>query len=541
MFKFLDQYKLLIGFTSLVALILVSGVVSINRIDILGGITEKMYRHPLTVTRASLQANVGIIKMHRSMKDVALAKNANKINESAAKVDSLEKAVFQEYAIVEERILGAEGEALIANTIKIFRDWKVIRDEVINLMKQGNRDAAAEITKNKGAKHVALLSEKMDELVQYAAVKAEGFHSKAQLTASTSQNFTVFLLVFGVLFGGGVAFLLNRSIVQRVTLFRSTISQIEKDSDLTRRIDIVSEDEIGRAATAFNRMLDQFENVLQEVNKSASSLTSASEEVADISKQCCDNTDFQNEQLDEMNNATNQMEVSAADISRYAAEASDAAMASNQRATQGQHSVEVNAKSVSQLADQIENAAEVIAKVEEESMQIGSVLSVIQDIAEQTNLLALNAAIEAARAGEQGRGFAVVADEVRSLASRTQTSTTEIQSIIERLQSGSQQAVDVMESSREQATGGVNDIRNTVTTLLEIANEVSLMKSVNKQIVDAAKAQTSITQEINHKMELVHENANQNSAGAKQSEAASRELAELAISLKSQVQQFRVS
>ena len=541
MFKFLDQYKLLIGFTSLVVLILVSGVVSINRIDILSGITEKMYRHPLTVTRASLQANVGIIKMHRSMKDVALANNVNKLNEAAAIVDQLEKEVMAEYAIVEERILGAEGDALIANTIKIFNDWKVIRDEVIEYMMQGNRFAAAEITKNKGAKHVALLSNKMDELVQYAAVKAEGFHGKAHETASTSQNFTIGLLIFGVFFGGGVAFLLNRSIVQRVTLFRSTISQIEKDSDLTRRIDIVSEDEIGRAAKAFNRMLDQFENVLQEVNRSASSLTSASEDVASISKQCCDNTDFQSQQLDEMSEATNHMEVSVTDISSFAQKASDAAMVSNQRASKGQESVEVNAKSISELAGQIENAAEVIAKVEEESMQIGSVLNVIQDIAEQTNLLALNAAIEAARAGEQGRGFAVVADEVRSLASRTQISTTAIQSIIERLQFGSQKAVEVMESSRGQATSGVNEIRDTVTTLLDIASEVSIMKRVNKQIVDAAETQSSITQAINHKMALVHENANQNSEGAQQSQAASRELAELAISLKSQVQQFKVS
>ncbi|QKQ28087.1 hypothetical protein HUE57_18690 [Candidatus Reidiella endopervernicosa] len=201
-----------------------------------------------------------------------------------------------------------------------------------------------------------------------------------------------------------------------------------------------------------------------------------------------------------------------------------------------EHTIDV----INTLASEVEHAASVIHTLEQESADIGTVLDVIRGIAEQTNLLALNAAIEAARAGEQGRGFAVVADEVRSLASRTQTSTQEIDEMISRLQSGAADAVKAMESSSNQAQAGVEQAAEAGSSLDAITNAVAQINDMNTQIASAGEEQSAVAEEINRNIVTISSVADETAGGAVQTSNASAEVARLSEQLQALVQQFRI-
>lgn len=211
-----------------------------------------------------------------------------------------------------------------------------------------------------------------------------------------------------------------------------------------------------------------------------------------------------------------------------------------QKQTQdGRNVMQHTLKTIEALAQEVENSAQVISRLSEDSTQIGSVLDVIRGIAEQTNLLALNAAIEAARAGEQGRGFAVVADEVRTLASRTQASTLEIQSMIERLQTDASNAVKAMQQGQVQAQQGLSQAAQAENALQTISQSVTRINDMNIQIATAAEEQSSVAEEINRNIVNISQSADATAEGAKQTASAGDELAKLAARLQNLVGQFK--
>ena len=532
--------KLIIGCSLLILMIVVTGLISSSRINFLGGLTVKMYNHPLTVTRASLQADVNIIKMHRGMKDVALAKDASSMKVAINKVDQYEQDVFKEYAVVEERILGKEGEQLIAETIQIFRNWKPIRDEVIKHMQAGERDAAATITQNKGAKHVAVLDEKMNALVNYAAVKGEGFFNKAQEASKNAFLLTIVMIVIGSILGILIAYILARMIITPINNLKNSIEYIEQNSDLQNCITISGNDEVSKTAVAFNAMLEKFQALIQQITSSTSQLATASEQVSTVANESANNVERQIQETDQVATAINEMTATVQEVARNATSAASAAQSADNESKGGKSVVMNTMQTIIDLASEVENTSSIIQQVEEDSDNIGNILDVIKGIAEQTNLLALNAAIEAARAGEQGRGFAVVADEVRTLASRTQDSANEIQQMIEKLQTGSRKAVVAMEQGREKAAAGVEHAKEASEALEAITRSVATINEMNTQIASAAEEQSSVAEEINKNIMNIREVSELTASGSAQTTSTSQQLSSLATQLQSLVAQFKV-
>lgn len=329
------------------------------------------------------------------------------------------------------------------------------------------------------------------------------------------------------------------SVRNSVAAVSETTQQLAR-GDLTARLHLSTRDEMATIGTSFNDMAEQFEALVQQIISVSTQLSSAAEEVAAVSRDSASSVDRQRIETDQVATAMNEMAATVQEVSRSASAAAGAAANADNEAKSGGVVVNQATQAVSKLADEIDNAAHVIGNLEKDSDAIGSILDVIKAVAEQTNLLALNAAIEAARAGEQGRGFAVVADEVRTLASRTQKSTQEIEAMIARLQDGSRRAVHVMQTSREQAKSVVGQASEASDALQAITRAVTTINEMNTQIASAAEQQNATTEEMNKSISGIRDVAERTAAGASQSTAASEELAQLAAQLQSLINNFKI-
>jgi methyl-accepting chemotaxis protein len=308
--------------------------------------------------------------------------------------------------------------------------------------------------------------------------------------------------------------------------------------NLRVRIDLHREDELGEVADSLRELIDRMREILTAIQSNSEQLASAAEQTSVISNHSLEAISRQQQQTELVASAITEMAATVEDVAKSAARTLTQVENTSAETHQGQAIVDDNIRSIRHLAAEIDRAAQVIARVSTDSDNIGAVLDVIRGVAEQTNLLALNAAIEAARAGEQGRGFAVVADEVRTLASRSQTSTTEIQEIIARLQAGTRDAVQVMSSSCRDAQSSVDNIARAGTALTKISESVLTIKDMSTQIASAAEEQNSVTQELHRNTVVIAEVAEQNAVGARENRTASQALAHLAEQQQELVKRF---
>lgn len=297
-------------------------------------------------------------------------------------------------------------------------------------------------------------------------------------------------------------------------------------------------DECHRVLLAIRMMQAKTRTILKRLESSCLNLETHACETMASTEQTSQGVNQQQSETEQVATAVNQMAATVQEVARNASNAANAAHTCDEQAKQGAYVSTEAIGYIDALAREVENAAETIHTLENNSEQIGSVLDVIKSIAEQTNLLALNAAIEAARAGEQGRGFAVVADEVRTLASRTQQSTEEIQTMIEQLQTGAKNAVQVMDTAKVKAGESEEKVEAAAEALAEIAGAISTINDMNTQIASAAEEQNAVTEEINRNITNISHVSHQTAEGAKHTTQVSVELSQLATNLRQMVEQF---
>ena len=336
-----------------------------------------------------------------------------------------------------------------------------------------------------------------------------------------------------------LAFITIRSIGEVVSNLNDTANRMA-EGDLTVRCESNTKDELGEIIAAFNNLGNTFQSVIAELASSTVQLAAASEETSVITDQTSNRIREQLSETEQAATAMNQMSSTVQEIAKNAGVADEAAHQANIKADEGITLASKTLEVTRDMASEIEQAAGVINELETESENIGSVLDVIRGIAEQTNLLALNAAIEAARAGEQGRGFAVVADEVRTLAGRTQQSTQEIQEMIERLQQGAKAASQSMQQGQTKARFGLEQVESVDLMLGEINDAVAHIKEMNAQIATATEEQGAVAEEINRNVVVINDLSAESAKGAEQTSAASTEQAKLADNLQAIANKFTI-
>ncbi|WP_299136924.1 methyl-accepting chemotaxis protein [uncultured Vibrio sp.] len=334
-------------------------------------------------------------------------------------------------------------------------------------------------------------------------------------------------------------FIIKKALAPLTTLSSAMEALSKGDGDLTQRITVNSKDEIGTLAHHVNAFIAKLQEIVRDIADSSHQLNQQSEVSTNVARQTSEGLSVQLHEISQIATAVHEMSATAEEVANNAQMTADSAIGSTENCEQGKQVIIRNQDSITNLAQQVENASGIIQEVEKNALDINAILATISDIAEQTNLLALNAAIEAARAGEQGRGFAVVADEVRVLSQRTHSSTDEIREMIETLQKNSVSAVESMQRSQDLAQSSVDDANNATTALEEIATSIQQISDMASHISNAASEQRTVTGEVSKNIQLVNDVSDNMSTEADNSRQLSEELRGIAQQLNTQVQLFK--
>jgi methyl-accepting chemotaxis protein len=432
--------------------------------------------------------------------------------------------------------------------------------DVVNSIKVKNTNIGLQAVHSQGAK--AAISGKTGEeffsdyrnipvLSAYAPLNIQGVkwaiiseidEAEAFLPAEKLQSTIVAIVLLGGIVIGIIAAFLALLFANRTALPMIKMADAMKvgEGDLTCRLDDSGNDEIADIARSFNIFVQSVQQIVMKVTEYSLQLAASSEQVSVTALQANGNVNEQQMQIEQVATAMNEMTATVQEIARHASQAAEEAEKGGQETEEGSRVIEGTINAINQLNGNISEASQTVTTLEHDGEAIGTVLDVIRGIAEQTNLLALNAAIEAARAGEQGRGFAVVADEVRTLASRTQDSTEEIQAMIEKLQHGTKESAGAMEASVKLAEDAVNRAHGGTDALHNITQAIVRIDDMATQIASASEEQSAVAEEINRSITAISDSARDTVTASDESARAGEEMARLASELSGIVSQFKI-
>ncbi|EMD98716.1 MULTISPECIES: methyl-accepting chemotaxis protein [Stutzerimonas stutzeri subgroup] len=533
------RWKITLPIAALALLLVLMGIFGMRGIERVTGSSEVLATRHLPAIGLLLNADRDLYQAfvaERSLLDSDAGEHVQALKASHA--ENLRQAYdrVQKYAAMQP---GAEALALVEQFNGGFQQWSAVSQRVIEQVDLDPQAASALSFGDSEARFDAMRDaiDKLGEL-EGAAAEAEGAAAIAEGAATSSQQTVV--LIIGLL---GCALLilgLPLVVLRPMRRLLDRLKQIaDGDGDLRARLEVHSADELGQLGNAFNRFLDKLQPLIAEVGRVTAEVETAARGMAAMAETNDQLISSEHAAVDQVTTAATEMSAAVHEVALNAQNASDAARAAETQSRQGASVVSSTIQSIRQLAGEVEGASQTIGALAEETASIGAVLEVIRGIAEQTNLLALNAAIEAARAGEQGRGFAVVADEVRALAARTQDSTKDIQARIERLQSGVGKAVQAMQTGSDEARDSVERASGVDQVLAETSVSVQRINDMAAQIATACEEQSCVTEEIARNITDIRDLSNEAATYSSQSMLASQKLSGLSKTLAELVGRFR--
>ncbi|MCF8986382.1 HAMP domain-containing protein [Pseudomonas syringae] len=447
------------------------------------------------------------------------------------------KQITDAQAVYEKLISTPDERNFYGQYVQLLGQYRQLEERLKTLTRANNINELQGLLNNEMVSNSDQMNVVLRKLVDINTAQLNEVKEQASREYDSAFNMVIGLLIAATLLTLVFAWMLIKSITTPIAtalLAAETIAQ----GNLTKPISIDGTDEAGRLLLAMKTMQDKLRDTLQGISGSATQLASAAEELNAVTDESARGLVQQNDEIEQAATAVNQMTSAVEEVARNATSTSQASRSAATSAGDGRDLVQETVSAIERMSGDVQGTAELIISLANESRDIGKVLDVIRGLADQTNLLALNAAIEAARAGEAGRGFAVVADEVRALAHRTQQSTSEIERMISSIQTGTEQAVSSMRNSTERAESTLNIAKGAGQALNTINSAVEEINERNMVIASAAEEQAQVAREVDRNLVNIRDLSAQSTNGANQTSAASTELSRLAIDLNGMVARF---
>lgn len=536
------RWKLRLPLLLLVILVLYMGLHAINT-------SKELGRNAISIAKVNLPEIQLLIQADRDLYQSLTAERA------LLQVDSSQHAaLFTEQADNAKQAHDRVNQSLdISNTAtpaereeftRRYNAWKEAADDVINtarLSDDVSRASATEKSYGPAAKVFQHLRDYIDELQEKRLVQVDEYTKKIDHDLDTSAQKLLAIVITATLVSLLAAFFLPMLVANQVRGISDRIQNIaEGDGDLTIRVPVTTKDELGELSAHVNVFMEKLQRIIASVLQNTNEVSKAAESLLSVSSNSQKAADEQCHAITMVVTAVNELTMAIQEVARNTSATAQNTKDATEITELGQERIRLAVEHVQGLASRIHETAEFMSKLEGEAKNVTSVIDVIRGVAEQTNLLALNAAIEAARAGEQGRGFAVVADEVRTLASRTQQSTGDIQGMLSQLQSGVQHAVTAMGNSEVLTQDAVTSASDAGNSLAGINSAVKEIADMTTQIATAAEEQSSVTSEIDRNLVQINSLAMNTADGASKTAQESQRLNQLSIQLRQLVGQFKV-
>ncbi|MEJ8862916.1 methyl-accepting chemotaxis protein [Pseudomonas jessenii] len=440
-------------------------------------------------------------------------------------------------AAYEKLIASPQERATYDQYVQLLGQYRQIEDRMKTLSRNNQIDELRSLLNTDLLNNSEAVNTVLNRLLEINTQQSHDTNQQSADQYDSAFNLVITLLLIATALTLLLAWLLTNSITQPIANALGAAEQIA-EGNLTRPITVDGQDEAGRLLLAMSKMQEKLRDTLQRISGSATQLASAAEELNSVTDESARGLTRQNNEIEQAATAVNEMTSAVEEVARNAVSTSEASKNATTSAGDGRDLVQETVSAIERMSADVQSTATLIGDLANESRDIGKVLDVIRGLADQTNLLALNAAIEAARAGEAGRGFAVVADEVRALAHRTQQSTSEIERMIGSIQSGTEHAVDSMRNSTERAESTLNIARGAGMSLDTINSAIVEINERNLVIASAAEEQAQVAREVDRNLVNIRDLSVQSATGANQTSAASNELSRLAVDLNTLVGRF---
>lgn len=526
-------------FTLLGVLVLVMGLLSLYETRQMDRSTDEIRDTwiPAMVALSDVGTNLG--RARAITLRTALETQASARQSSMALVDSINQQLASGIKAYEATIVAADDRALFNTFAAAERQYLDQQKQVLGLIVAGKADEANALLTGAMAQSADVMMKALGALLVYNSNGAEAASQRSSDVADEAFSVIVvsLLIILGALVA--IAILLTRSIVVPLADAVAVAERVATN-DLTQDIRVQGQDEPALLLAALARMQSSLRDTLRKISASSDQLASASEELHSVTEDTSRGLHQQSAEIDQAATAVNQMTAAVEEVANNAVTTADASKGADQSTRDGRDQVNQALSSIQHLVNDVSGTSTEIEQLAASANEISRVLDVIGAIAGQTNLLALNAAIEAARAGEAGRGFAVVADEVRALAHRTQESTAEIEQMIAGIQNGTERAVTAMHSSRSRANGTLEVAQSAGEALEVIAEAIASINQRNLVIASASEEQAQVAREVDRNLVNIRDLSMQTSAGANQTSAAAQDLSRLAVDLNGMVAQFKL-